>query len=169
MLIEFLTLVVLLPLLASYLPQSFRLLRSFRKDQRIAQWSIVVLAIGSVCLGIAPRISIAVLGIVIFALGSGQDSLLRSMATDLGSSSDVSTIYSAITMMRALGGSSSGPIYAGLYGAGLRRDRPGLPFVFAGFFFVIALLLSTAITHTKTVENRSVLTTADNEVEPLLS
>ena len=77
------------------------------------------------------------------ALGTGQDSVLRSMATDMVDPSGVSIVYSAITMLRAIGGSISGPIYAGLYSAGMGAGNKwmGLPFVVAGLLFAVACLL----------------------------
>ena len=77
------------------------------------------------------------------ALGSGQESVIRSMATDMVDAGGVSIVYSAITMMRAIGGSISGPIYAGLYAVGLRLGGIwlGLPFIAAGMLFGIAFVL----------------------------
>lgn len=55
---------------------------------------------------------------------------------------DISILYSAITMLRAIGGSISGPIYAWLYAVGLRQKQEvwiGLPYIVAGALFVVAL------------------------------
>jgi hypothetical protein len=55
---------------------------------------------------------------------------------------DVSILYSAITMLRAIGGSISGPIYAWLYTVGLGKKQKvwlGLPYIVAGALFLIAL------------------------------
>jgi MFS family permease len=76
------------------------------------------------------------------ALGAGQDSLLRSLATEMVPARDVSILYSAITMLRAIGGSISGPIYAWLYTVGLEQKQEvwiGLPYIVAGVLFLIAL------------------------------
>lgn len=83
------------------------------------------------------------LGIIVMALGTGQDSTLRSMATDLVDASGLSIVYSAITMLRAIGGSISGPIYAGLYDVGIRNGGVwlGLPFMAAGLLFAVAFSL----------------------------
>ncbi|KAJ4340046.1 hypothetical protein N0V95_007597 [Ascochyta clinopodiicola] len=146
--IEFLALVVLLPALTSGLPSGFQRLPTFAKDKTFAQASLIALAIGTFCLGFAPAVSIAIIGIVVLALGTGQDSLTRSMATDMVHVSDLSTLYSAITMLRAIGGSISGPIYAWLYTAALRKDVEawlGLPYIVAGALFVVALGLLTVV------------------------
>jgi hypothetical protein len=168
MLVELLTLVVLLPLLTSRLPASIRALRRFEKDRLFAQGSIAVLALGMLCLGLAPAISIAIIGIIVLALGSGQDSLLRSMATDLAPRPEISIVYSAITMLRAVGGSTSGPIYAGLYAAGIQKKMLGLPFLAAGAFFVIALGLCVAITDAKASGEQAVPAEERDVNEPLL-
>ena len=84
------------------------------------------------------------LGVVIIALGAGQDSLLRSLATEMVPTNEISTMYSAITMLRAIGGSISGPIYAWLYTVGLGQNNEiwlGLPYIVAGALFLVALVL----------------------------
>jgi MFS family permease len=87
-------------------------------------------------------------GIIILALGTGQDSLLRSMTTELVDPSEISIVYSAITMLRAIGGSVSGPIYAELYVVGMDHMNEGwlgLPFLFAGILFIAVLGLLAVI------------------------
>lgn len=146
--IELLTLVVLLPLLVYGLPLSYQQASTFLKDKIIAQLSILALALGTLCLCFAPVVTVAILGILALALGTGQDSLLRSMATDMARESDLSTMYSAITMLRAIGGSISGPIYAWLYTVALRQPSDvwlGLPYLVAGVLFLIALGLLSCL------------------------
>ncbi|KZM19225.1 uncharacterized protein EKO05_0007315 [Ascochyta rabiei] len=166
--IEFLALVVLLPALTSGLPLGFQRLSTFAKDKTFAQASLVALAVGTFCLGFAPVVAIAVIGIVTLALGTGQDSLTRSMATDMVHVSDLSTMYSAITMLRAIGGSISGPIYAWLYTAALRKDVEawlGLPYFVSAALFVVALGLLMAV---KDPARDEVETSNDADCEPLL-
>ena len=142
--IEFVALVVLLPMLTSGLSPKFQQLSAFTKDKTFAQGSLIALAMGTFCLGFAPVVAIAIIGIIVLALGTGQDSLTRSMATDMVAVSDLSTMYSAITMLRAIGGSISVPIYAWLYTAGLKHKGEGwlgLPYLVAGALFVVALAL----------------------------
>ncbi|KAH7385860.1 major facilitator superfamily domain-containing protein [Pyrenochaeta sp. MPI-SDFR-AT-0127] len=169
MLVEFMVLLVLLPHLTNPLPSSIQALRAFKRDQHFAKWSIAALVIGSLVLGLAPVASIAVTGLVILAMGTGQDSLLRSMATDLAPKSELSIIYSAITIMRAIGGSISGPIYAGLYATGMRQGYLGLPFIASGVFFGAALVLCMIVTDTEG-KHAEVGSAEDRDlVEPLLS
>lgn len=168
MLVELLTLIVLLPLLTSQLPSSIRAFRLFEKEKMFAQGSITALAVGMLCLGLAPAMSIAIIGIIVLALGSGQDSLLRSMATDLAPRSEISIVYSAITILRAIGSATSGPIYAGLYAAGIRAERLGLPFLVAAGFLIMALGLCLVITDTDAEGDRALLSEEADLVEPLL-
>ncbi|KAF9693735.1 hypothetical protein EKO04_008390 [Ascochyta lentis] len=166
--IEFLALVVLLPALTSGLPSGFQRLSTFAKDRTFAQASLVALAVGTFCLGFAPVVAIAIIGIVVLALGTGQDSLTRSMATDMVPVSDLSTMYSAITMLRAIGGSISGPIYAWLYTAALRKDAEawlGLPYFVAGALFVVALGLLMVL---KDPAKKELEAGNDADREPLL-
>ena len=169
--VELFMLVLVLPLITVIVPRLQRLSPS-TKDKHIAEWSLVALAVGQLCLGFAPVAAVAItgtsavgktrcaicngfgttltsLGIVILALGAGQDSLLRSLATELVANSEVSTMYSAITMLRAIGGSVSGPFYAWLYTLGLRQRSAiwlGLPYLVAGALFVVALILLISLT-----------------------
>ncbi|KAJ8116282.1 hypothetical protein OPT61_g2259 [Boeremia exigua] len=167
--VEFLALAFVLPVLTSSLPATFQRASTFAKDKIVAQWSLVALSVGTLCLGIAPVVGIAIAGIVILALGSGQDSLTRSMATEMVHAGQVSTMYSAITMLRAIGGSISGPVYAWLYSAGLKRRGDiwlGLPYLVAGALFITAMVMLTFIHNTKELEPD----VADEEArEPLLA
>ncbi|KAF2439455.1 MFS general substrate transporter [Karstenula rhodostoma CBS 690.94] len=146
--VELLMLVLFLPLLTATLPASFQRLSPAKKDKHVAGWSLLALAAGQLCLGFAPVAAIAILGVVILAMGAGQDSLLRSLATEMVPTRDISMIYSAITMLRAIGGSVSGPIYAWLYAVGLRQKQEvwiGLPYIVAGVLFLVALGLLTGL------------------------
>jgi MFS family permease len=140
---ELLPLLLLLPLALHFLSRLG--LSPFSKDAYIAKASVALLFVGAVTIGLAPHAYVAILGIAIIALGTGQDSALRSMTTDMVDPSGVSIVYSAITMLRGIGASVSGPIYAGLYSVGLRYGGVwlGLPFLAAGVFFAggLALLL----------------------------
>ncbi|KAL5423070.1 hypothetical protein PMIN04_004236 [Paraphaeosphaeria minitans] len=140
--VELLMLVLFLPLLTATLPARFQSLSPTMKDKQVAGWSLLALAAGQLCLGFAPVAVVAILGVVILAMGAGQDSLLRSLATEMVLARDISMIYSAITMLRAIGGSISGPIYAWLYAVGLRQKQEvwiGLPYMVAGVLFLVAL------------------------------
>ncbi|KAL6709005.1 hypothetical protein ACN47E_002132 [Coniothyrium glycines] len=165
--IELFTLVVLLPALTFGVLSSVQSLSTFSKDKIVAQISLVTLAVGTLCLGFAPVVIVAILGIVVLALGTGQDSLTRSMATDMVQGSDLSTVYSAITMLRAIGGSISGPIYAWLYSVALRDHGEswlGLPYIIAGSLFIVAFVLLTVIKDPQE-DKKSIL---EPDREPLL-
>lgn len=168
MLVELLALVILLPLFAANLPYLFQTRSRFQKDQYLARWSIVALGLGCLILGLAPKIYIAIAGILVLALGSGQDSLLRSMSTDLGSESEISSVYTAVTMLRAVGGSLSGPFYAGIYSVGLKLGWPSLPFILAGLFFTVGFVICSMVTD-NTSNRRHLCAVEDETEEPLLS
>ena len=165
--IEFFALVVILPAFTSGLPSTFQRLSTFARDKIFAQASLFALATGTFCLGLAPVAAVAVIGIVVLALGTGQDSLTRSMATDMVHASDLSTMYSAITMLRAIGGSIGGPMYAWLYTAALRHKGDGwlgLPYLMAGALFVVALGLLMVVRDPQKKDMGAV----DEEDRPLL-
>lgn len=166
--VEFFALAFMLPTLTSRLPTSFQSRTAFAKDKAFAACSLALLAIGLLCLGLAPVVGIAITGIVILALGSGQDSLTRSMATEMVRTEDISTTYSAITMLRAIGGSISGPMYAWLYSIGLRHQGEawiGLPYLVAGALFVLATIIVASVRNPKEDDGAA----ADEAREPLLA
>ncbi|KAF3044822.1 hypothetical protein E8E12_010935 [Didymella heteroderae] len=166
--VEFFALAFILPALTSNLPTSFQNRTTFAKDKAFAMCSLTLLAIGLLCLGLAPFVGIAIAGIVILALGSGQDSLIRSMATEMVRTEDISTTYSAITMLRAMGGSISGPMCAWLYSVGLRQKGEtwvGLPYLVAGALFVLATVMVVFVRNPKEDNGAAV----DEVREPLLA
>ena len=166
--VEFFALAFVLPALTSILPTSFQSRTTFAKDKAFAVCSLALLAAGLLCLGLAPVVGIAIAGIVILALGSGQDSLTRSMATEMVRTEDISTTYSAITMLRAIGGSISGPMCAWLYSVGLRHQGEawiGLPYLVAGALFVLATGMVASVRNPKEDDGAVV----DGAREPLLA
>ena len=167
--IEFVALVLVLPALTSILPASFQKASVFVKDKTLAQWSCAALATGMLCLGLAPVVGLAIAGIVVRALGSGQDSLTISMTTEMVSTGDISVVYSAITMLRAIGGSISGPLSAWLYTIGLKQKGAvwlGLPYLVTGALFVLAV---TVLTFVRTSKADEVGTANEEAREPLLA
>jgi hypothetical protein len=60
--VEFFALIVVLPMLTKHAPHQVRGLRLFKKEKLLAQGSIAALAVGTLCLGIAPAVSIAIAG-----------------------------------------------------------------------------------------------------------
>jgi hypothetical protein len=60
--VEFFALIVVLPMLTKHVPHQVRGLRLFKKEKLLAQGSIAALAVGTLCLGIAPAVSIAIAG-----------------------------------------------------------------------------------------------------------
>jgi hypothetical protein len=90
------------------------------------------------------------------------------MATEMVSTGDISVVYSAITMLRAIGGSISGPLSAWLYTVGLKQKGAvwlGLPYLVAGALFVLAVTVLTFVRNSKEDE-----VGADDEArEPLLA
>jgi hypothetical protein len=166
--VEFFALAFMLPALTSRLPASFQSRTTFTKDKAFAVCSLALLAVGILCLGLAPVVGLAIAGIVILALGSGQDSLTRSMVTEMVRSEDISTTYSAITMLRAIGGSISGPMCAWLYSIGLRQTGEawiGLPYLVAGALFVLATFMVASVRNPKEDDGAA----ADGTCEPLLA
>ena len=91
--------------------------------------------------------------LVLYALGSGFSTAVRSLATSLVEPHHIARLYAAMATMEMIGGMIAGPLISSLYSAGLSLDGGwvGLPFLATGVLFVIValpLFLSNLKPHT---------------------
>ena len=139
--ISIILLLILLPALSSYL-QGKRNYSASAKDILLARLSLTVMALGIFIEGLAPQVSILLIGLVIATLGTGASAMLRSFMTSLVHPNEVARLYTAISIVQTLGVMFASPIAAGLFSAGLARGGGawlGLPYlVTAGFIAVMA-------------------------------
>lgn len=115
-----------------------------RSDLLMARASIGVYALGWLCLGLAPTISLSAVGMGIMALGSGSMFLVRSFLTPLVPAHNVARLYSLISVVDTLGAMLGLPLLASLFNRGLAAGGLGigLPFYFLGLTcFLIFVLL----------------------------
>lgn len=86
-------------------------------------------------------------GIFIMSFGCSLVPLLRSMATNLVSSSVVGQLYSSITVVQTVARLVIGPVFAYTFTIGLERGILGLPFfvVACSEFCVVAILCATGL------------------------
>lgn len=115
----------------------------FSADSTMAQSSAVLLGLGTLLMGVAGRVPFLVVGIVLASSGAGLQSLLRSLITDSISPTDVSVVYSVVTILHVVGGSLAGPLYSTTFSAGLRLGSgwTGLPFIIAGGLGLVSFAL----------------------------
>lgn len=86
-------------------------------------------------------------GLVISALGAGFIVFARSLATQLVTPAQRSTLYAAVAVVQSVGALAAGPLLADLFRAGLTlgREKMGLPFLFAGLLVGLAVAAVSAV------------------------
>ncbi|KAI9745504.1 MAG: hypothetical protein M1818_001038 [Claussenomyces sp. TS43310] len=138
--VQLLFLVILLPLVIQILLSRLRL-SPYAKDFSIAQTSTILLAIGTLLVGIGPTIPVIIPGILFMSMAAGLQSMLRSLITETISAKDISVVYSVVTILHVFSSSLAGPLYTGAFAAGLRLGTQwtGLPFIIAGAFSALAI------------------------------
>lgn len=137
---------VLMPALSGVLTTTTSL-SAMQKDRRMAQLSGIFsgAGLGMVALAAVPAWYVA--GVVISALGAGFIVFARSLATQLVTPAQRSTLYAAIAVVQSVGALVAGPLLADLFRAGLTlgRDKMGLPFLFAGLLVGLAVGAVSAV------------------------
>ncbi|KAK7730402.1 hypothetical protein SLS53_009021 [Cytospora paraplurivora] len=116
---------------------------AYSADSTMARSSTALLGLGTLLMGVAGQVPFLVVGIVLASSGAGLQSLLRSLITDSISPTDVSVVYSVVTILHVLGGSLAGPLYSTTFSAGLRLGTgwTGLPFIIAGGLGLVSFAL----------------------------
>ncbi|OAA66693.1 Major facilitator superfamily domain, general substrate transporter [Niveomyces insectorum RCEF 264] len=107
------------------------------KDLFISRLSVALFAVGSLAIALAPLVSLATLGVVIFALGSGFSPAARSLATTFCHQNEAGLLYTALAIAQTVGGLTAGPLLALSFQWGLHlgREWTGIPFaIVAGLF-----------------------------------
>jgi hypothetical protein len=101
------------------------------KDLFLVRFSVIVLVLGALLIGISPTVVGTIIGMIIFTLGTGTGALTRSLITSLVDQEHVGRLYAAIGLVETCGGLAAGPMLAGLYTLGLQLQGPwvGLPFL----------------------------------------
>ncbi|KAH1909192.1 uncharacterized protein AFUA_5G12740 [Aspergillus fumigatus Af293] len=137
---------VLMPALSGVLTATTSL-SAMQKDRRMAQLSGILSAagLGMVALAAIPEWYVA--GLVISALGAGFIVFARSLATQLVTPAQRSTLYAAVAVVQSVGALAAGPLLADLFRAGLTlgREKMGLPFLFAGLLVGLAVAAVSAV------------------------
>jgi MFS family permease len=128
--INFALLLALLPGLSWYLIKRLHF-SSTEKDLFLVRFSVIVLVLGALLIGISPTIIGTIIGMIIFTLGTGTGALTRSLITSLVDQEHVGRLYAAIGLVETCGSLAAGPMLAGLYTLGLQLQGPwvGLPFL----------------------------------------
>ncbi|PWY90339.1 adenylate cyclase [Aspergillus sclerotioniger CBS 115572] len=131
-----LLLIVILPGLSRWLLRRWNM-TPLSKDTSLALTSSACLCVGCLLIAVSVHPVGAVLGLVVFALGSAMHLLARRIITSLVDAHHLGTLYTAIAVMQGIGVVVAGPTMAMAYGWGLAQGGvwTGAPFLLvAGLF-----------------------------------
>ncbi|KAF3902981.1 hypothetical protein ABW20_dc0105296 [Dactylellina cionopaga] len=129
----------LLPFISKYLTSKLGV-SSQRKDLLIAQVSVVLFAVGWYIVGLAPTLPLAIIGLVVYVLGSGFSGSVRSLASSYVEPHHQARLSSFIAIMMTVGSLVGSPLLAWLYSLGVSSGNPfwfGLPFVALAVVFTM--------------------------------
>lgn len=132
-LINILLLLLFIPTLSSLLIKRFAY-SSTHKDLLLARISSLFLICGALIIAISPSLGLTICGLVVYTLGTGFVSLVRSLITGLVDQKYVARIFALIAVVETSSALVAGPAVAGLYELGLIWRGSwtgwlGLPFV----------------------------------------
>ena len=140
------TLLLILPALSTFLVKR-KAYTGTAKDILLSRWSLSVLALGCLLVGLAPTVPTLIIGQFIAAFGIGALAMIRSLMTPYVQQNEVGKLYAVTSVMETAGVMIGFPVTAGLFEVGLKRGEGqgvwlGLPFmVIAGILAVVAALM----------------------------
>jgi MFS family permease len=132
-------LLVLIPIASEVLLKTFKISNT-QKDLMLVRGSATLLTIGTLLLGLSKESSVAVLSLLIFALGNGFTTVSKSLLTTFGPHEMAGTLLSAMNVSAALGAMIAGPIISITFNLGLSW---GGAWIGAPLFFMTVLYAST--------------------------
>ncbi|KAK9414827.1 putative Major facilitator superfamily (MFS) profile domain-containing protein [Seiridium unicorne] len=117
------------------------------KDLFISRLSVAFFALGSLVISAAPVVTLAALGIVVFALGSGFAPAARSLVTTFCHQDEAGLLYSALAISQSVGGLVAGPLLAVSFrwGLSLGHKWTGIPFALVAGLFGCAFVAMTFV------------------------
>ncbi|KAJ8067506.1 hypothetical protein OCU04_004849 [Sclerotinia nivalis] len=132
-LINILLLLLLIPSLSSLLITKFSF-STTHKDLLLARISSLFLILGALTIAISTSLHLTIIGLIIYTLGTGFVSLVRSLITGLVQKKHVARIFALIAVVETSSALVAGPAVAGMYELGLVwrgswEGWLGLPFV----------------------------------------
>ncbi|CAJ2500450.1 Uu.00g033030.m01.CDS01 [Anthostomella pinea] len=127
-------------LLKETTPATLRAPGEHHRDLSISRWSFAILTIGVMVLGLSPTLASFIFGLMLMALGSGFNSLARSVMSLYVDPEHRSRLFSLVGMVDVLGVVYAQPMLAGLFALGLKLGGGwiGLP------YYGLAVLVATA-------------------------
>ncbi|KAK8009017.1 Major facilitator superfamily transporter [Apiospora marii] len=111
-------------------PWLFRMKDEQTRDLWLARWSYGALVLGFLLMGAAPSLASFVFGLFVLSLGSGFNSLTRSLMSLYVDPEHRSRLFSLVGMAEVAGAMYGPPMLAGLFALGMRLGGAwiGLPY-----------------------------------------
>ncbi|KAI1465416.1 MFS general substrate transporter [Daldinia caldariorum] len=149
---------VILPWLTRYVmksttPKKIRAPDEHHRDLSLARWSYALLAIGIFVLGLAPTLAGFVFGLVLMALGSGFNSMTRSLMSLYVNPEHRSRLFSLVAMVEVVGSVYAQPLLAALFALGMRLGGGWIGLPYYGLSVLIAF--AAALLHFVKVPNEA--------------
>lgn len=115
----------------------------------------LLITAGSFITGLATRLPLLIVGLVIFALGSSLDLTTRSVATACVVPSQVGTLYAVIVVAESAARCIANPLLAATFtwGMVLGNGWQGLPYFVAGGLFAVSFVVIMSVKVPKQVED----------------
>ncbi|KAK7985378.1 major facilitator superfamily transporter [Apiospora saccharicola] len=111
-------------------PWPFKMKDEQTRDLWLARWSYGALVLGFFLMGAAPSLASFVFGLFVLSLGSGFNSLIRSLMSLYVDPEHRSRLFSLVGMAEVAGAMYGPPLLAGLFALGMRLGGAwiGLPY-----------------------------------------
>jgi hypothetical protein len=136
------TMLVVVPTFSAFLARSLHY-DAIKKDMCITRVAAAAGVVGYFLVFIASSASLFLTGLVFMTFSIPFVYSVISLATSfVGSKNQVATLYAAMSVARSVGNMSSGPIFAALYGVGMRMGLQwsGLPFAVGSLILMVTLI-----------------------------
>jgi MFS-type transporter involved in bile tolerance (Atg22 family) len=116
-------------------------------DLALGQGSVIFLVLGALWMAFANNSQGVIIGIVVFALGSGFAQAIRSYLTALVPRDRIGTLYSLIAVADAIGSLVAPLVFAWGLRVGLQENAKikGMPFFLAAILYSISVKESTLL------------------------
>ncbi|KAI8961983.1 MFS general substrate transporter [Daldinia sp. FL1419] len=136
---------VILPWITRYVmksttPKSIRAPDEQHRDLSLARWSYTLLAVGIFVLGLAPTLSGFIFGLILMALGSGFNSLTRSLMSLYVDPEHRSRLFSLVAMADVVGSVYAQPFLAALFALGMKLGGGWIGLPYYGLSILVSIV-----------------------------
>ncbi|KAK1565903.1 uncharacterized protein LY79DRAFT_529794, partial [Colletotrichum navitas] len=106
----------------------------------LARASVALLTVGAFTIGCSDTSKAMVVGLSIFALGSGYNILIRSLLASVVEKDNIGMLYTIMSISETIGALVAGPLLAATFRTGMNWGGPwiGLPYISVGSLLAIA-------------------------------